>query len=262
MDKIQVSEQFVTVSDGQVYLKRWRPTLVVGNPIILFHDSIGSVQMWRNFPEQLAERLNREVIAYDRLGFAKSSARTDLPSNRFINEEAEKYFPQIVDSLKLENFLLFGHSVGGAMALICANLFAYRCELVVTESAQAFVEERTKHGIMKASKDFENAELFSRLAKYHGEKAKWVLDAWVKVWLSPEFSSWTLSKDIKSVQCPVLIIHGDGDEFGSEAFPAAIAESVKGHVQKEILENCGHVPHREKPELVLSMVELFIGSHL
>jgi pimeloyl-ACP methyl ester carboxylesterase len=41
-------------------------------PLVLMHDSLGSVDLWREFPAQLAAATGREVIAYDRLGFGHS----------------------------------------------------------------------------------------------------------------------------------------------------------------------------------------------
>lgn len=78
------------------------------------------------------------------------------------------------------------------MALTIAGMYPHVCEAVISESAQAFVEDRTREGISTASNDFKNPAAFAKLQKYHGEKAQWVLDAWVKVWLSSEFASWSL----------------------------------------------------------------------
>lgn len=263
MKTMQVSDQYISVSNGQIYLKRWVPAEVVHrSPVILFHDSLGCVDTWREFPFKLAEKLKREVIAYDRLGFGKSSPRLELPSIRFIAEEGEIFFPDIIKSLGIETASLFGFSVGGGMALKIAGMYPNICETVISESAQAFVEDRTREGIMAASEDFKNPAAFAKLQKYHGGKAQWVLDAWVKVWLSSEFASWNLRAALKEVKCPVLVIHGDKDEFGSLKFPELIAESVKGKAIKEIIENCGHVPHREKPELILNLVNGFLSSYL
>lgn len=261
MNTMQVSEKYISIFNGQVYLKCWLPAYVVDrSPVILFHDSLGCVGTWRDFPGKLAEKLKREVIAYDRLGFGKSSLRFELPSIRFIREEAEIYFPEIIKNLGIKTCLLFGHSVGGSMALTIAEMYPEVCTAVISESAQAFVEDRTRSGIFTAAKEFKNLNSFAKLQKYHGEKAQWVLDAWVEIWLSADFSDWSLKPGLERVRCPVLIIHGDRDEYGSVRFPDVIQESVSGIVDKKILENCGHVPHREKPDFVLDLINDFLSS--
>lgn len=257
-----MSEQYVDVPGGKIYVKCWM--LAIQNeraPVVLFHDSLGCVEMWRDFPRFLCESSGRTVIAYDRLGFGRSSKRQELPSAHFVREEVEFYFPNLLKALAIKRFVLFGHSVGGAMAVACAAHFASDCTAVITESAQAFVEDRTRQGILKAKLDFENPERFGKLEKYHGDKTKWVLDAWIEVWLSDEFSEWSLQNDLPKMRCPSLVIHGDKDEYGSLKFPEMICALAGGSTEKQIIQNCGHVPHREKQELILSLSDTFLRGH-
>lgn len=259
MEDPGIEERFVEVPGGEVFVRTWRVGAGTGAPVLLLHDSLGSVALWRDFPEALARSLGRPVIAYDRLGFGRSGARDGLPSADFIAEEAERYFPAIVRALGITGFSLFGHSVGGAMALaIAARTPA--CQWVVSESAQAFVESRTLDGIRAAKAQFERPGQIERLVRWHGDKAQWVLDAWTRVWLSPAFASWSLEPDAGKVRCPVLAIHGDQDEYGSVEFPKRIVGSVAGVSQLAILPGCGHVPHREQRERVLELVSAFAAS--
>jgi pimeloyl-ACP methyl ester carboxylesterase len=229
-------------------------------PVLLLHDSLGSVDQWRDFPAALAEGTGRAVLAYDRLGFGQSTPRRDLPSREFISEEANEVFPVLREALDLRAFVLFGHSVGGAMALAIAASAGPACEGVVTESAQAFVEERTLAGIREARAGFQDPASFQRLVRWHGERARWVLDAWTETWLSPAFRSWNLDAVLPGVICPVLALHGDRDEFGSGAFPERIVGGVAGPARMAILEDCGHVPHRERPEEVVGRVVDFLAG--
>jgi pimeloyl-ACP methyl ester carboxylesterase len=247
----------VDVPGGQVFVRRWHAGADAGPPIVLLHDSLGCVELWRDFPARLARAAARDVIAYDRLGFGRSAARRDPPSSDFIGAEARIHFPVIRRGLGLENFVLFGHSVGGAMALCIAAASGAECGGVITESAQSFVEARTLDGIRAAMQRFAEAEQFERLVRLHGARARWVLDAWT-VWLSPSFRSWSLDAELGAIRCPVLAIHGSDDEFGSVAFPRRIDAGVAGPAQLAILEPCGHVPHRDRPDDVLRLVAAFL----
>lgn len=255
---IKVLDQFLSISGGTVFVRTWIPSETSKAPIVLLHDSLGSIELWRDFPEALAIATGRTVFAYDRLGFGKSSVRTDPADPEFIDDEARIYFPAIVMALGLSQYVLFGHSVGGGMALASASVSGSSCAAVITESAQAFVEEKTLSGILAAKQGFENEVQFSRLSKWHGERARWVLEAWTEVWLSPQFRNWSLDRYLGKVTCPVLAIHGDADEFGSSEFPHRITQSVSGPARMEILKGCAHVPHREKQADVLSLTCRFL----
>jgi pimeloyl-ACP methyl ester carboxylesterase len=200
-----------------------------------------------------------EVIAYDRLGFGQSTARLGRPSADFVTDEARRFFPALRRGLGLTRFALFGHSVGGAMALAIAAAERDGCLAVITEAAQAFVEARTLEGIRAARAEFDCPEQFAKLTRWHGAKAGWVLDAWAEVWLSSEFHSWSLDEQLAAVRCPVLAIHGDRDEYGSVAFPRRIVAGVSGPSELAILEGCGHVPRRERRADVLRLVASFLG---
>jgi len=241
-----------------VFVRHWHPDGAKSAPIVLLHDSLGSVEQWRSLPATLAVRTNRPVLAYDRLGFGQSTSRTTPADGGFIDDEARVHWPAIADALGLCQYVFFGHSVGGGMALVAAAVPGNRCVAVITESAQAFVEERTLSGIREAMKSFEDDRQFCRLVRWHGQRARWVLDAWTEVWLSPPFRSWSLDPYLAQVHCPVLAMHGDSDEFGSAAFPRRIVAGVRGPARMQILEACGHIPHREREDEVLSCVCSFL----
>lgn len=252
---------FVEVPGGQLFVRQWCSDAFLSvTPLILMHDSLGSVAQWRDFPIQLAERLQRPVIAYDRLGFGQSSARHTLPSAAFIIEEADIMFPAFCQAMKISRFCLLGHSVGGVMALTIAATHASRCEATITLAAQAFVEEQTLQGIRAAQQQFAQPAVFTKLTKWHGDKTAWVLNAWTETWLAPEFRSWTLDAYLHRIHTKVLVIHGDRDEYGSVAFPQRIAAGVAGPSKLVIMKPCGHLPHAEYPEEVLNLVTDFIQT--
>ena len=257
---LEVIDSVIAIPGGSIFVRRWNRNSSEHLPIVLLHDSLGSVEMWREFPATLATETARTVIAYDRIGFGKSSLRTYPASSRFIDEEAQIYFPAVSKAMGLSRYILFGHSVGGGMSLAIAAHQTDKCAAVIAESAQAFVEERTLSGIRAAKQHFEDGAQFSRLSKWHGERARWVLEAWTEVWLSPEFREWTLDTYLSRIHCPVLAIHGDTDEFGSSAFPRRITEGVCGPGRIEIISPCGHVPHREKEREVLELAKGFLAE--
>jgi pimeloyl-ACP methyl ester carboxylesterase len=259
---MQVRDFRVVTRQGNIFVRHWRPAggSEARPPIVLFHDSLGCVETWREFPQRLACATGCTIIAYDRLGFGRSDPRHDVPSSAFVREEARTGFEPLRQALALEHFIAFGHSVGGGMAIACAAVNPTQCRAVVTESAQAFVEERTLQGIRDAERTFARPGQMQRLEKYHGEKAAWVLHAWVDSWLAAEFRSWNLDQELRSLRCPLLAIQGDDDEYGSSDHARRLVELAAASSTLCILPGCGHVPHREKEALVLEEMRDWLAS--
>ncbi len=254
----------IDCAGARIFVARWQPRISHSTiPVVLLHDSLGCVRTWRKFPQALALSLSRPVITYDRPGFGQSDQRFDTLPNDFVEEEARSTFPAFCQALDLTQVVLFGHSVGGGMAvaIAAANTGSDLCHAVITESAQAFVEERTLEGIRAAKARFRDPEKFAKLEKYHGKKAQWVLNAWTETWLSPEFADWQLEPLLEKVHCPLLAIHGDQDEFGSLDFPKRISDNVPGPSEMKVLAGVGHIPHREDPDEVISIVDSFLKRH-
>ncbi|MBB5321823.1 alpha/beta fold hydrolase [Marinobacter oulmenensis] len=258
MTEVAIDDSRIRTSRGEVFARRWSPKSAAGAPIVLLHDSLGCVALWRDFPEALARSLGRGVIAYDRPGYGESTPHEGRQQPSFIDDEPGQAFAAVLDHFGIGDFVVLGHSVGGGMAAAVAAAFPERCLGLVTEAAQAYVEERTRQGIREAEQGFADPEQMARLARYHGEKADWVLRAWVDTWHSKAFDHWSLDDTLVRVSCPVLAMHGDQDEFGSAGQPERIASLSAGPAEIRILPACGHVPHREQPDVVLSEVARFL----
>ncbi len=261
-DMIRAHDHWITTDGGRLFARSWDPE---GPPrpappvLLLFHDSLGCVELWRDFPARLAGATRWRVVAYDRLGFGRSDTHRGALPPSFIRDETAN-LPRLSEQLGLEVIVPFGHSVGGAMAVATAARLPETCVAVVTLSTQAFVEDRTVSGLSDARAAFERPGQLARLERYHGAKARWVLDSWLETWLAPGFAGWSLDEDLGRVRCPTLALHGDRDEYGSPQHPERIARLAHGPSRTVVLEGCGHVPHREQPERVLDEVARFLAA--
>jgi pimeloyl-ACP methyl ester carboxylesterase len=259
MGDIEEREYWIESPGGKLYGKTWTPHHLASTcPVILLHDSLGSVTLWRDFPKRLAGAVGRRVITYDRLGFGRSDARTDTLEKDFIRAEAQRFLPQVSEALSILDFVVCGHSVGGGMAVEAGAAFPDRCRGVVTIAAQAFVDERICDGIRIARQEFATGDNMARLARHHGDKAAWVLKAWIETWLAPGFADWSLDSALQKLRCPLFAIHGERDEYGSVAHALRIAERGRGHC--EILPGIGHTPHRECPDLLVEKIREWLAQ--
>lgn len=254
-------DTWVDSPHGRLFVRSWAPAEAAQRaPIVLLHDSLGSVELWRGFPAALCKASGRPVVAYDRLGFGRSDAHPGTLALDFIASEADGDFAAVIGQLGIARFIVFGHSVGGGMAVNCAARHGAACLALITESAQAFVEDRTVAGLEDARALFKDPTQVERLKRYHGEKARWVLDAWIESWLHPDFATWSLRAVLPQVACPTLVIHGVDDEYGSSRHPELIAALSGGPARLELMADTRHVPHRERESEVIEMVRSFVSA--
>lgn len=112
--------EYINVQGGQIFVKTWSGKTKLA-PIILLNDSLGSADLWGQFCDTLGSHTTNRY-RYDRLGFGRSTERKELPSSRFVSEEAEIYFPAI-SQLRYFRLLFIRSYVGGGMSSYCFQDF-------------------------------------------------------------------------------------------------------------------------------------------
>lgn len=259
---MQTHEQFVSYQEHQIYTKQWIVDVQQKlSPIVLLHESLGCTELWKDFPQILAEKLQRNVISYDRIGFGKSSALQGDLKLSFISDEA-KPLTAVLDELNIQSCILLGHSVGGGMAVAIASILQDRCKAIITVAAQAYVEIETLEAIQHAAEHVcPNPQFIESLSRYHGNKTQWVLDAWTKTWLNPAFKDWNTAAFLEKIECLLLVLHGDDDPYATLAQPEYFINQAKTKQKiSHIFRGCGHFPHREKQDNLLQTLEIFLRS--
>ena len=229
--------------------------------LVFLHEGLGCVEMWKTFPERLCEATGLPGLIYDRQGHGRSSPLTETRTPEYQHEEALDFLPQVLRRLNIQRPVLIGHSDGGTIALIFAARFPDWPVCVVTEAAHVFVEEVTVQGIRQAKQAFETTNLPDKLAKYHGDKTRDIFSAWADTWLDPKYHSWNIESELPSIRCPLLVIQGEKDEYGSLEQVESIVDNSSGPAEPLIIPGRGHIPHLEAEDEVIEGVVGFLGKH-
>lgn len=228
--------------------------------LVFLHDSLGCTVLWRDFPQQLAQKTDCACLVYDRQGYGQSAPFGAQPRQQDYMEKEADVLAALLQKLNIRNAVLFGHSDGGTIALLAAAKYPDWVAGVITEGAHIFVEEITLKGIREAVESYQNTNLPEKLAKYHGSKTDGVFWAWAATWLSEMYRDWNIEHFLPQIQCPVLVMQGEEDEFGTLAQVEAIISQVSGQAEQLILPEVGHNPHKEAPEPTVAAVVAFLQT--
>lgn len=223
-------------------------------PLIIFlHEGLGSISMWRNWPEQVCQTLKCRGLVYSRYGYGQSTPRRpgEPRTLRYQHDEAENDLPALLKALGLddEKPILYGHSDGGSIALIYAATYPDRVSAIAVAAPHYLVEDITINGIVAAKDAYAKTDLGVRLGRHHRDPDS-VFFSWTDTWLMPEFRHWSIENLLGRIRCPILAIQGIDDEYGT-------LEQIKG-IQRHaaqtrlcIIPDCGHSPHRDASDTVI-----------
>jgi pimeloyl-ACP methyl ester carboxylesterase len=238
---------------------RWAGEAGSNRPtIVLLHEGLGSASMWRGFPDRLAARTGCPVFAYSRQGYGQSdraAARRDVD---YMHHEAEAVLPLVLEAAGISKPVLFGHSDGASIALIFAARYPQAARGLVLEAPHVLVEAVTLQAIAKAKAVYETSGLAARLGRYHLD-VDHAFRGWNDIWLDPRFSAWNIEDLLARVEVPILLIQGRQDEYGTERQIDSIVERTC-RAEALVLDSCGHSPHRDQPEAVLTRTCAFIEA--
>jgi pimeloyl-ACP methyl ester carboxylesterase len=226
---------------------------------VFLHDGLGAAGSWRSFAPDLAAALNCGALVYSRAGYGASDPAPLPRPVELMHNEALIVLPEILDKLEIRKAVLVGHSDGGSIALIHASSFHGRVLALALEAPHVFVEPITVASIAAITG---KQELMKRLERLHGPRTNETVRGWTEVWLRPEFRAWNLEGLLPSVFCPVLVIQGEKDEYGTVRQVEAIAKGVQGPVETRLLPACGHSPHHQQREETLVLMISFLRKHL
>jgi pimeloyl-ACP methyl ester carboxylesterase len=252
-------EMAIELDGKTIEAKWWGPGPEEAPTIVMLHEGLGCVALWRDTPAKLAEATGCGVFAYSRFGYGASSP-VPLPRPlTYMHDEALKNLGPIMDSAGIKRAVLLGHSDGGSIATIYAGgVQDFRLRGAILIAAHFFTEDMGIASIEAAKTAYETTNLREKLARYHAD-ADNAFRGWNGAWLDPDFRNWRIDDYIPTIRVPVLLVQGSADEYGTLAQFDCFAKEAYCPVETAIIDGAGHSPHLSHPAQTLPAIESFIA---
>lgn len=229
--------------------------------LVFLHEGLGCCEMWKEFPENLCRITGCRGLVYDRIGYGKSSAIKDTRTIHYLHSYALNELPFVLNEIIPNTpFILVGHSDGASISLIFGSKNEKYLQGIISEAAHVMVEDETCKGITDADIAWESGKL-SGLYKFHGDKTAQTFKAWSFTWLQPWFKEWSIEYLLPCIEVPILALQGTNDQYASIAQIESIQKLSGGKVHSNMLDNCGHTPHLDANEKVLSLMTAFVKQY-
>ena len=230
--------------------------------IVFLHEGLGSLAMWKDFPQHLCDAAACRGLVYSRPGYGRSTPRAaqEAWGLDFMHQQAHAVLPALLNALAIDVATqrpwLFGHSDGASIALLYAAEIPQTIAGAVVVAPHIMVEDLSLSSIAVARTAYLETDLRERLGRYHDDpdSAFW---GWNNIWLHPPFSAWSIESEIEAIRCPLLAVQGRDDEYGTLEQIRGIARRVP---QAQLLElsDCGHSPHRDQADRLIASTCAFI----
>jgi len=257
-------------SGQKLYLeyKQWGVVQETKPSLLFLHEGLGSVSLWRDFPEKVAQDTGCCVFAVSRAGYGKSSpARLPRPVS-YLEDEALAVLPAVRKALNLGRVILVGHSDGGSISLIHAARYSQDgllCGALVM-APHVFNEALSIQGVRAAREIWEaerqqvqeehapdrSPSWREKLQRHHGDNVDIAFHGWNDTWLREDFAHWNIEHYLPQITCPVTAIQGAQDEYGTARQVETVIAQSQGPGKLLLIPDVGHAPHKDRPDIIIA----------
>jgi pimeloyl-ACP methyl ester carboxylesterase len=253
------STSSIAVRDCRIRLMRGG----AGSPLVFLHGASGAG--WLPFLQKLAQKF--DVIAPEHPGFGES----DMPDWLDNIHDLAYFYLDFLDQMNLKGVHIVGNSLGGWIAAELAVRSTQRlASLTLSDAAGLDVP-----GVERMDAFLGSDEARLRNFFYDPRRADEMIarvlrpedeDIAIKnrttvaklVW-QPRDHDPHLAKWLHRIDVPTLLIWGDHDRLFPKEYALAYQRHIPG-AKLVVVPQCGHVPHIEKPDTVVTEIEAFLGA--
>jgi pimeloyl-ACP methyl ester carboxylesterase len=238
-----------------------------GKPVLIIHGWGGKSDSWIRVGELLAEE-GFKVIVPDLPGFGKSGE----PKNPWKIEDYLRFVENFADGLKINQFYLIGHSMGGGLAAMYAAECPRKIQSLILCDSAVIRKERLDWRQSCAKRMALAKKLLIRLPFAGGivplaqklvYRLAGVQDYHQASPIMKETFASIIKEDLQkyaaAVKIPTLIVWGERDKSTPIEDAYTLQHLINGS-RLSVVEGSGHNPHRQFPEQLAEIILNFIKS--
>ncbi len=240
--------------------------------LVLIHGFGGNKDTWNWIVPEWTDKYH--VIIIDLSGHGESVSKKTLSYT--ITDHAER-LNQFLEAKEIKHFYLFGHSMGGAVALRYAANYSKNLNALILIDSMGMVQTKSD-GVKLVERSDKNPlydvctkERLETLLSYSMYKPPYIPDIikdallqekcsrrdLEKVMYEDMYKDVNLSDVVKNIDIPTLILWGEKDRMTHVDDAALFHKSIEGS-QLVILKEIGHVPILEDPDQTAEAIDKFI----
>lgn len=246
---------------GEIWIRDYRKDNHTSHPTLFVHGAGGTHMDW---PVQLRRMPEAGSIAFDLPGHGQS------PGTGYDTiEDYARALIELLDALSLEQVILAGHSMGGAITQWVALKYPERVNglILVATGARLPVNPAIIEGIVS---DPQTTAIMLTKWMWSKTASDDLRAMMIKQLMNTDpvvtqrdyiaCNNFDVRDKLTEILCPTLVIAGDQDKMTPLDWNKTLAETIPQGMLK-IVEGGSHMLMLEQPAIVASMVKAWLTNH-
>ena len=221
--------------------------------IVLLHGWGQNIEMMKMVADPFES--DYDIIIIDLPGHGKS----EEPKRVYTLYDFVDCVKSLLDSLKIKNPILIGHSFGGKISLLYASMYEVKKLILFGSPFKCEIKKiYLKTKMLKTAKKVPGLNKLEEFAKKHIGSTDYKNASPLMRQILVEHVNLDITDDVKKIKCPTLILWGTLDD----AVPVERAYELENLISDAgvvIYENCTHYAYLERLGQTISVLKSFLG---
>lgn len=223
-----------------------------GNTLVFLHGWGQNIEMMKMVADPFEEE--NDIIIVDLPGYGKS----EEPTRVYTVYDYVECIKSLLDSLKVKNPSLIGHSFGGKISLLYASKYdVHKLVLLASPFKKEIEKLSLKTKMLKTAKKIPGLNKLEDFAKKHIGSVDYRNASPMMRQILVETVNLDITEEVKKIKCPTLIIWGTNDE-AVDVKRAYELENLISDAGVVIYENCTHYAYLERLGQTINVLKSFL----